>query len=89
MSGIVLDNRQVHSEQPPKAVPFILASASPRRNRLLKQIITKYTITPGNINEKQNIYEAPLDYVLRMSKNKGQSAYTLYGSEKKDYTVSI
>ena len=53
---------------------FILASASPRRAALLKQIgITPKTITPANIDETPKANEPPRIYVQRMAKTKAET----------------
>ncbi len=51
--------------------PLILASASPRRLALLKQIaITPADITPADIDEAPLLGETPRDYVARLAAEK-------------------
>ena len=55
------------------ATPLILASASPRRRELLKQIhITPDDICPADINEDHEKAELPRDYVKRIALGKAQ-----------------
>ena len=54
---------------------FVLASASPRRTDLLKQIIINFSVIPGNINEKELENEDPYAYVLRITKTKAQTVW--------------
>ncbi len=51
--------------------PLILASASPRRLALLKQInVTPADIVPADIDETPNPNELPRDYVARLAREK-------------------
>ncbi len=53
---------------------LVLASASPRRLDLLKQIgITPDQVIPADINETHNRGELPRDYALRMALEKAQA----------------
>ena len=52
---------------------LVLASSSPRRKELLKEVTSKYDIIHCNINEKQTENEGEYDYVLRNSKEKCRS----------------
>jgi septum formation protein len=52
---------------------LILASGSPRRARLLKEIIGSFRIVPSDIEEEQEEGEAPDAYVLRLSREKAGS----------------
>lgn len=59
--------------------PFIyLASASPRRHELLKQISVEHTVldvpAPEGADEPQLPNERPADYVLRTARDKAQRA---------------
>ena len=49
---------------------FILASASPRRNELLKRLGVDFDIIPGNIDEAFQPGETPREHVLRLSEEK-------------------
>ncbi len=57
----------------PEGETFILASASPRRAELLKQIINKFDIIPSNIDENCLNGEGSFDYVKRISKEKAEA----------------
>lgn len=58
----------------PASNDFILASASPRRAELLKQIgITPQAITPANIDESPKPNESPRIYVQRMATSKAEA----------------
>ena len=46
---------------------IVLASASPRRAELLRQIGLKFLIRPSNIEERRASNEEPADYVHRLS----------------------
>jgi septum formation protein len=50
--------------------PFILASASPRREQMLREIGLRFDIVPGNVNEDFRPGEVPAEYVERVSKEK-------------------
>ena len=52
---------------------LILASASPRRSELLRQIGVRFTIHPADIDETQHLGETPEDYVQRLAREKAQA----------------
>lgn len=52
---------------------FILASASPRRQQLLREIGLQFDVIPGDVNEDFLRNEAPIDYVTRMSREKSNA----------------
>jgi septum formation protein len=49
---------------------IILASASPRRAQLLKQIGVDFELAPGQIQERPHPDEAPPDYITRIARAK-------------------
>ena len=49
---------------------LVLASASPRRVELLKQIGVEFTQAPANVNEEVHVNEQAADYVLRLAREK-------------------
>jgi septum formation protein len=52
------------------STPFILASASPRRQELLRSVGLKFQIIPGHVNEDQLQDESPRAHVKRLSRDK-------------------
>jgi len=50
--------------------PIVLASASPRRQALLKQIGLKFTVHPSGIDEDSIQSSSPADHVLTLSRKK-------------------
>jgi len=66
---------------------FILASASPRREELLKELLKEFDICPSNINEKQIPGEAPEPYVIRISREKAEMTVPSHGGETLDVWV--
>lgn len=54
---------------------LILASASPRRSELLKQINVAHSIQVADIDETPLAHEKPADYVLRVAHEKSQAIY--------------
>jgi septum formation protein len=52
---------------------LILGSASPRRQELLKEVISEFDVTPGNIDERMIPGEDRREYVLRISKAKAEA----------------
>jgi septum formation protein len=57
---------------------LILASASPRRQKLLSQLGTPFAVLPADIDERYHAGEAPRDYVTRMSRTKAQQVAQQY-----------
>ena len=49
----------------------ILASASPRRRELMKEITSDFTIITSDINEESSYGLPPLEAVLDIAKRKG------------------
>ena len=49
----------------------ILASASPRRKELMKEITSNFTIITSDINEDESYSLPPLEAVLDIAKRKG------------------
>ena len=54
-----------------------LASASPRRHELLRQLGVEFKVMPSNILEVRQAGESPADYVLRVARDKAQFAAKL------------
>jgi len=54
------------------APPLILASASPRREEMLRLAGVRFAILHGNVNETPRAGEAPQDYALRLSEAKAR-----------------
>ena len=55
---------------PERKPRIILASASPRRADLLKQIGLEFELVPSNIGERPHPDEAPADYITRIARAK-------------------
>jgi septum formation protein len=56
-------------------VHILLASASPRRSALLTQIGVSHLIRPVVVDESPKNGEPPLDYVLRLAKEKARALW--------------
>ncbi|PPE75959.1 septum formation protein Maf [Solimonas fluminis] len=56
---------------------FYLASRSPRRQELLKQLGLDFEVLPADIPEEPGPAEAPADYALRMARGKALAAQAL------------
>lgn len=55
--------------------PILLASASPRRSALLRQIFMPHLVRIANIDETRQPNEAPSDYVVRLACAKAQRVW--------------
>ncbi|MCG8413092.1 MAG: Maf family protein, partial [Pseudomonadales bacterium] len=53
---------------------LVLASASPRRSELLRQIGVEFEVLPQDIDESALAGETPEQLVLRLSQQKAQAA---------------
>ena len=62
----------------PKKPELILASSSPRRQELLREIGIPFQVHAANINEDQLAGEAPLAYALRLAQEKAQAVAAQY-----------
>jgi septum formation protein len=56
---------------------LILASASPRRTEILRQIGVRHQVVPANIDETSRPQESAVDYVKRMAIEKTQYVISL------------
>lgn len=71
---------------------FILASASPRRADLLRQIGARFTVAAVDVDETPLPGESPDDYVLRLARHKATTAaarFTDVPVLAADTTVSV
>jgi septum formation protein len=58
---------------PPEKPTLILASASPRRQELLREAGIEFMVDAANINEDQRPGELPLEYASRLASEKAQA----------------
>jgi septum formation protein len=65
----------MHRQNKPE---LILASSSPRRQELLREIGIPFQVHAANINEDQNAGEAPIEYALRLAREKAQAVAAQY-----------
>jgi septum formation protein len=63
---------------------LILASASPRRSELLRQIAVRFSILVADIDETRQGDESPADYVSRLALEKARAGYS---RQDKDTTL--
>ena len=61
---------------------ILLASASPRRKSLLRQLVREFDILPADIDETPLVNEAAAAYVKRMALEKAQAAANLSQQSK-------
>jgi septum formation protein len=60
-----------------------LASRSPRRVELLKQIGILCVTLPADIDETQNLNESSIDYVMRLARQKAEACSQALNSEQR------
>ena len=60
---------------------IVLASASPRRRELLKQIVTDFQVTTSDFNEEESYVLPPLEAVLDIAKRKGLNIIDKYPND--------
>jgi septum formation protein len=63
---------------PQNSPALILASSSPRRQDLLRQAGIQFQVHAAHINEEQLSGEQPLEYALRLSREKAQTVAAHY-----------
>lgn len=69
-------------------MPFVyLASRSPRRVELLKQIGVRCEALPSDIDETQLIGESPEQYVIRLAQQKAETCYQLLSVVQRAHPV--
>ena len=56
-------------------MPIVLASASPRRQELLKNAGIEFVVKPANISEVRQKNEAPQAFAERMAKEKARAVW--------------
>ncbi len=59
---------------------IILASGSPRRRELLKQLAVNFQVAVADIDESYIQGETPRDYVMRLSREKAMAGYNQGGA---------
>jgi len=64
-----------------------LASRSPRRVELLKQIGLSCEILPADIDETQHLNETPVDYVMRLAQQKAEAGLERLTAEQRAHAV--
>ena len=57
---------------------LVLASSSPRRQELLREAGIPFAVHPAHLNEDQHAGEPPLDYALRLSREKAEAVAPHY-----------
>jgi septum formation protein len=68
---------------------LILASQSPRRKDLLRQLGYQFTVQTSNIDETIKENEVAYDYVLRLAKKKAEHVLALLPKEEQAYSVVL
>ena len=58
----------------------VLASRSPRRVELLKQLLADFTVVPADIDETPQPHEDPVSYVKRLAIEKARAVYMVSNS---------
>ena len=58
---------------PPQKPILVLASASPRRQELLREAGIAFEVHPADLDEDQHAGEPPLEYAHRLSREKAQA----------------
>ncbi len=71
-----MNRPHVHMGEP---CTLILASGSPRRRELLRQLAVTFRVAPADIDETFTNGEAPRDFVQRMALEKAQAGFELGG----------
>ena len=68
---------------------LVLASASPRRSELLKQIGLTFRVHPAHIPEDPLPNEPPADYVARLAREKAEAVYAELSSKIPDPSLIV
>lgn len=63
------------NKNPPPKIPLYLASRSPRRVEILKQMGLECVVVPADVNETQKEGESPECYVVRLARQKAQACW--------------
>jgi septum formation protein len=66
---------RMHRQNKPE---LILASSSPRRQELLREIGVPFQVHAANINEDQVAGESPIEYALRLAREKAEAVAATY-----------
>ncbi len=66
---------------------IILASQSPRRVAILKQMGIDCVVMPADIDESQLANEMPTDYVLRLAKHKALTVQTKLNGQHAEFPI--
>jgi septum formation protein len=78
-----------------EAPTILLASASPRRSELLRQIGIDHVVRPVDVDETPRANEPPADYALRLAREKAQALWERVAADERrpvlaaDTTVAL
>jgi septum formation protein len=64
-----------------RSFDIILASASVRRAKILRQMGVRYQIAKNMVDERYTRHESPQDYVLRLAREKAQQGLSIMGPD--------
>ena len=64
-----------------RSFDIILASASVRRAKILRQMGVRYEIAKNTVDERYTRHESPQDYVLRLAREKAQQGLSITGPD--------
>lgn len=68
---------------------FILASASPRRQELLKNVIKSFSVVKSNFNEDEILFNGdPTSYVKEIAKGKALDVYSMLDNKQNKVIIS-
>lgn len=55
------------------SLPLVLASASPRRQQMLRQLVKSFEVEVANVPELREAGESPINYVARLARQKAEA----------------
>ena len=64
-----------------RSFDILLASASVRRAKILRQMGVRYEIAKNTVDERYTRHESPQDYVLRLAREKTQQEVSIMGPD--------
>ena len=67
---------------------LVLASASPRRRELLKQIGVEHRVAPVDLDESRGAGEAPPEYVVRLAREKAEAGWQRLADREREVVLA-
>jgi len=78
-----------HGSEQLHSIMLVLASASPRRQELLRNAAIEFTVRAAHVEERREADESPVDMVQRLARTKAETVRDQLTTEQQQTTIVI